>query len=184
MQGKTPTYTCVRSAWNKHETELRNFLSRRLSDPHQAEDLLQEVFLKAMHKGDGFCSLGSARAWLFEVARNAVADHFRLRRDQVELPEDLAISDEEPATVDSLSACIPRVLSELDEKDREAIMLCDLQGMKQEEFARVTGLSLSGAKSRLQRARKRMLDHLTKACQVQFDDAGQVVCFVPRPPIS
>lgn len=182
MPAKQPTFTCVMNAWRTHEAELRNFLGRRLSDPHLSEDMLQDVFLKAMRQGDGFCNLSNARAWLFEVARNAVADHFRIRHEQVELSDDLPTSNEEPPTVDSLAACIPRILSELTEKDREAIMLCDLQGIKQEEFARAAGLSLSGAKSRLQRARKRMLDHLTRACQVQFDEAGQVVCFVPRPP--
>ena len=180
MQKKPSTFSCVTSAWRTHETELRNFLAHRLSDTHLAEDLLQEVFVKAMRQGDGFCNLNSARAWLFEVARNAVADHFRLRRDQVELPDDLIAESEEPATVDSLAACIPRVLSELTENDREAIMLCDLQGMTQEEFARTKGMSLSGAKSRVQRARKRMLAQLTTACQVQFDESGLVVCFVPR----
>jgi RNA polymerase sigma-70 factor (ECF subfamily) len=50
--------------------------------------------------------------------------------------------------------CLPRVLSELSAEDREAITLCDLQGMAQAEFARTTGLSLSAAKSRVQRARR------------------------------
>jgi RNA polymerase sigma-70 factor, ECF subfamily len=184
MQDKPPTYTCVKKAWHKHESELHRFLTHRLPDAHQANDLLQEIFIKAIRQGDGFCSLNSARAWLFEVARNAIADHYRLQRDQVELPDDLTISNDEPATIDSLAACIPRVLSELAESDREAILMCDLQGMKQEEYALLKGISLPGAKSRVQRARKRFQDRLTAACQVQFDERGQVICFVPRPPIN
>ena len=175
-----PTYACVLSAWRKHEAELKAYLAHRLKDAHLADDLLQDVFVKAMRQGARFCGLSSARAWLFEVARNTLADHFRLRKEQVELPDDLVIDIEEQATVDSLAACIPRVLSELTENDREAIMLCDLQGMTQEAYARLKGLSLPGAKSRIQRARKRLLEQLTKACQVQFDENGQVLHFVPR----
>lgn len=184
MQEKPPTYTCVRNAWKKHEAELRRFLTNRLSDPHVAEDVLQEVFVKAMRHVNGFCELSSARAWLFEVARNAVIDHFRLKREHVDLPEDLAVDVNESLTVDGLAACVPRVLSELNEKDREAIILCDLQGMTQETFAQMKGISLSGAKSRVQRARKRMQEQLTRACRVEFDENGRVLSFVPREPAT
>ena len=184
MPETPPNFSCVKNAWRTHEAELRRFLTRRLSDPHLADDLLQEVFLKAMRQGNGFCNLVSARAWLFEVARNALADHFRLRREMVELPDDLAAEIENPASVDCLAACIPRVLSELTEIDREAITLCDLQGMTQDDYAQLKGLSLPGAKSRVQRARKRLMQRLTTACQVQFDEVGQVVHFVPRPPLD
>jgi RNA polymerase sigma-70 factor, ECF subfamily len=184
MPSKPVSFSCVLGAWHSHESELRSFLTHRLSDAHIAEDLLQEVFLKAMRQGSNFCSLDSTRAWLFEVARNAITDHFRLRRDQVELPDDLVADAEHMETIDSLATCIPRVLSELSESNREAISLCDLQGMTQDEFARTKGITLPGAKSRVQRARRRLLDQLTKACQVQFDDAGKVTCFVPRPPAN
>jgi len=82
--------------------------------------------------------------------------------------------------VDSLTACLPRVLSELSPEDREAITQCDLQGVPQAEFAAAKGLSLSAAKSRVQRARQRLRERMTLACQVRFDDAGHVSDFVPR----
>ena len=125
-----------------------------------------------------------ARACLYEVARNALADRLRLARKTGELPEDLSADAEEPAAVDSLAACLPRVLSELIPEDREAITLCELERLPQEEYARRKGLSLSGAKSRVQRARKRLRDQLTQACQVRLDEAGQVSDFVPRAPLG
>jgi RNA polymerase sigma-70 factor (ECF subfamily) len=74
-------------------------------------------------------------------------------------------------------------LSELDAQDREAIELCDLQGMAQAEFARLKGLSLAAAKSRVQRARQRMRERMAQGCQVSFDACGRVDDFVPRPPL-
>lgn len=171
---------CLMRAWHRHEAELRAWLQGRLGNPHDAEDLLQELFLKALRQDRRFCELTNARAWLFEVARNALSDRLRLKKEQVELPEDLAAEVEEPAAVDSLAACLPRALSELDEEDREALTLCDLEGISQAEFARIKGLTLPGAKSRVQRARKRLREHLTNACQVRFDETGKVCCFVPR----
>lgn len=172
--------SCLMSAWDKHESELRGWLRGRLSSSHDAEDMLQDLFLKAMRQDRKFCEIANARAWLFEVARNAVADRLRLKKEQVELPDDLAAEQEETPAVESLAACLPRALSELSDEDRNAITRCDLEGMSQEDYARLNGISLPGAKSRVQRARKRLREHLSDACQVKFDDAGKVCCFVPR----
>ena len=171
------------TAWHQHEAELRGWLRHRLRNTVDAEDLLQDVFLKAMRQGERFCAITNARAWLYEVARNALADRLRLARNTVELPEDISADLDEAAAVDSLAACLPRVLSELSPEDREAITLCDLERLPQEEYARRKGLSLPGAKSRVQRARKRLREQLTLSCQVRLDAAGQVSDFVPRPPL-
>jgi len=154
-----------------------------MGNPVEADDLLQDLFLKALRQGDRFCALQNARAWLFEVARNTLADKLRVARDTVQLPEDLAAPSDETETVDSLTACLPRVLSELSAEDREAITLCDLQGTAQAEFAAAMGLSLSAAKSRVQRARQRLKQRMTQVCQVQLDHAGRVSDFVPRRPL-
>jgi RNA polymerase sigma-70 factor (ECF subfamily) len=171
---------CLMRAWDSHEAELRGWLRGRLGNAHDAEDLLQDLFLKALRQDRKFCEIANARAWLFEVARNAVTDRMRLKKEQVELPDDLAADHDEPAAVASLAACLPRALSELPEEDREAITRCDLEGMTQEDYAHLKGLTLPGAKSRVQRARKRLREHLTEACQVKFDAAGKACCFVPR----
>lgn len=175
---------CLMSAWSQHEVELRGWLRHRLRNFVDAEDMLQDVFLKAMRQGERFCAIADARAWLYEVARNTLADRLRLARDTVELPEDLSAETEEVAAIDSLVVCLPRVLSELSRDDREAITLCDLEGLPQDEYARRKGLSLPGAKSRVQRARKRLRERLTQVCQVRLDAGGQVSDFVPRAPLG
>ena len=174
---------CVSDAWERHEAELRGFLRRRAPGDAEAEDLLQDVFLRALRRKDGLCGLDSPRAWLFTAARNLLIDRFRLTKAQVPLPDDLAAEPEEaPPPVDGLSQCLPRALAELSPPDREAITLCDIGGLTQQDYARRFGLSLPAAKSRVQRARSRLKAHLTAACQVRFDAAGQVEGFIPRPP--
>jgi RNA polymerase sigma-70 factor (ECF subfamily) len=175
--------SCLTEAWTQHEPELRGWARHRLHNAADVEDLLQDLFLKALRQGERFCSVHNARAWLFEVARNTLADRLRVARHTVDLPDDLANPAEETDVVDTLTGCLSRVLSELDADDRDAITLCDLQGMAQADFARAKGLSLSAAKSRIQRARQRMKARMTEVCQVQVDDAGHVLDFVPRPPV-
>lgn len=177
------TMNCLITAWTANEAEIKGWLRHRLGNQAEADDVLQDLFLKALRQGERFCSVHNARAWLFEVARNTLADRLRVSRTMVELPDDLALPMDEPDTVDTLTACLPRVLSELSEDDREAITLCDLQGLAQADFAANKGLSLSAAKSRVQRARQRLRAHMIVACQVQTNEAGQVSDFVPRQPL-
>ncbi|MBS1207706.1 MAG: sigma-24 (FecI-like) [Proteobacteria bacterium] len=174
---------CLLRAWEAHERGLRGWLIHQVHDKAIAEDLLQDVFLKALRQGERFCSIENARAWLFEVSRNTLADHLRRTRETVALPEDMSIEDEVSPPVDGLTACLPRVLAELSPADREAIIRCDIEGMSQAEFAERLGISLPGAKSRVQRARLRLKAQLASACQVSFDEQGKVCCFKPRAPL-
>jgi len=176
---------CVTEAWEKHETELRRFLRNRAGSDAEGDDLLQEVFLRALRLANGLCGVDNRRAWLFHVARNLLIDRLRLTKEQVPLPDDLAADvADAPPPVDGLSQCLPRVLSELSAQDREAITLCDIEGMTQLDFAKRLSLSLPAAKSRVQRARVRLKDRMSKACQVKYDAEGLVSSFVPRPLIK
>lgn len=182
----TTRYPCILSAWQHHEAELLGFLRQRLASPDDAEDVLQDVFLKALRQGSLFCQVANPRAWLFQVARHAVIDRHRIAHPSVELPDDLPAPaiDSGPDELDTLAACLPRVLTELAEPDRIAIQLCDIEGLTQQTFADRLGLTLAAAKSRIQRARARLRAQLTDACKVRFDAAGKVCCHTPRPPID
>lgn len=140
-------FDCVLAAWRAHEAELRGYLIHRLGDADSADDVLQEIFLKAMRQGATFCEINQPRAWLFQVARNTL-----LQRNLAEMPVE----------------------------DRQIIEQCDLQGVRQQDFARAHGLSLPATKSRLLRARQRLRDRLTRNCQVHLDENGRVCCHVPR----
>lgn len=176
---------CLDTAWKQHAAELRSWLRHRTSQPQDVDDMMQDLYMKALRQGSRFCDVHNARAWLFEVSRNALADRLKLKREMVELPDDLpAALPQDAAPVDNLAACLPRVLSELSPTDREVIALCDLNGLPQAVYAAQVGLHLSAAKSRLQRARRRLRAQMTLACQVKMDADGHVEGFVPRPPLA
>lgn len=176
------SFDCALAAWQTHEAELRGYLVHRLGNAHAADDMLQEIFIKSMRQGQGFCEIDNPRAWLFQVARNALVDQARGSKVLVALPDDLAAPEEgERAPVDELDACLLRNLAELPAEDRDIIEQCDLQGVRQLAFAQSHGMSLAAAKSRLLRARQRLREALTRNCQVHFDQTGRVCCHVPRP---
>lgn len=177
-----PTETCVSRAWQIHQFELLHFLHARLRDRVEAADLLQDVFLKALRQGRGFCELDNPRAWLFSVARNALIDHVRGRRTQVDLTDDLAAPEHELPPVDDLVTCLPVALLRLPPGDRDILERCELGSMTQREYAAARGISVAAAKSRVLRARMHLREALTEVCGVHFDqDTGKVCCQVPTP---
>jgi RNA polymerase sigma-70 factor (ECF subfamily) len=181
------SFACVSAAWQAHEGELLGYLRHRLSDADAADDVLQDVFVKAMRHGQGFCTLDNPRAWLFQVARNALIDRARTSHPMEPFPEGpeepVAPPQETVEPVDALAGCLVRSLSELSEDDAAILQACDLEGQTQREFADAHGLGLSATKSRLLRARQRLRDRLTTVCQVRFESDGSVASHVPRPPI-
>lgn len=166
-------------AWRENEKDLHGWLLKQTRDSEQAQDLLQDVFLKSLRNKERFCSLEHARSWFFTITRNTLIDAVRKPH-----PETMPFIDQvqqapETPLLLELQSCMMRVLSELDDKDRDAIERCDIQKMSQEDYACSVGLSLPAAKSRLQRARQKLRTQMIKKCQIQFDETG--VCdFTPR----
>lgn len=175
---------CLTRAWSAHHAELQQWLLRRVDDGPLAQDLLQDVFLKALRQGGRFCNIGNARAWLFEVARNTLTDHMRRQHITEALPDDLddwPCTEAEPlAVVDQLTGCLARVLTELPEADADIIQRCDLEGMLQSDYAVQRGLRLPAVKARLRRARLRLKERMTEACNIQAKPEGGVEAFTPR----
>ena len=133
----------------QHEAELFNFLASRLNTLEDAEDLIQELFIRLLQQGEKFCSIKQPRAWLYQVARNALIDRYRKQRAFVDLDEkqpdtlfseglisEPFISEElNPAVMDLLDRCLWRNLEELPPEELAIIRQCDLNGMRQKTFA-------------------------------------------------
>ncbi|MEX2475008.1 sigma-70 family RNA polymerase sigma factor [Marinobacter sp.] len=170
-------FDCVLRAWHNHQVELKHFLLGQLKEPALSDDILQEVFLKAMREGQVFCELDNPRGWLFRVARNALIDSHRLRKHWVPVPDHLPDNRKEVSEpVADLDVCIRASLPALGDDDRDILEICDLGPLSQEAYAQRRGISLPAAKARIRRARARLRDELTRRCNVVLDAAGKVCC--------
>jgi RNA polymerase sigma-70 factor (ECF subfamily) len=174
-------FSCVALAWQAHEGELRGYLRHQLADTDAADDVLQDVFVKAMNQGPGFCMVDNPRAWLFQVARNVLVDRARRTRPVEPLSDELeAPEPESTAAVDELAGCLSRCMDELSAEDAEILRSCDLEGQTIRAFATARNLTLSATKSRLLRARQRLRAQLTNVCQVRFGADGSVDGHIAR----
>lgn len=162
--------------WQQYHSNLRAFIRRRVSDDAVAEDILQEVFLK-MHAGlPSLKSVAKLQSWLYQIARNAVIDHYRSRKPSVAIPESLAQAESDPGekAVEELSDCLQPMIRQLPDLYREAIILSELKGLTQREVAELQGISVSGAKSRVQRGRALLKEMIAECCQLEFDHKGRL----------
>jgi len=166
----------VETIWNEFAAKLGRFIAARVADPATAEDILQDVFLKIQTKLDQLQDPSKMQGWLYHIARNAIIDHYRLRKETTELPESLTAepSTEDPA-VEELKAAFRQMIRSLPEPYREALELTEFEGLSQKQMAERLGLSISGAKSRVQRGRERLKQMLLDQCEFEFDRLGRII---------
>jgi len=170
---------CVTRAWHQHLAELRGFLIKRLTDRSQVDEILQGVFERVLIKRETFCQLDDPRAWLFTVTRHALVELWRRDHHAEPLPAELATTESDAEPLVALAPCVSRVWGDLSQVDQAVLRLVDLEGVSQNDLAARLGLSPTGARSRVQRARKRLSQILVQRCQVQFDAHGRVTHHTP-----
>ncbi len=164
--------------WDQMHIRLCRFVCSRFADEADAEDILQDVFLKIHASLDSVRHAERLESWIYQIARHSVADYYRGRRQQVPLTE-LAVNDDYPEedAAESLAPSIRDIVQSLPEPYREALILTEYQGLSQVELAQRLGISVSGAKSRVKRARQKVRDILLACCHIEFDARGLVYDF-------
>jgi RNA polymerase sigma-70 factor (ECF subfamily) len=168
--------------FEEFDGRLRRFVSRRVSDPMAAEDILQEVYLRIHSRLHTLQDESRLQAWLYQIARNAVIDYYRREKPTSELDEAASLAedtDEKDATQE-LAEGLGDLIAGLPEKYRTALVLSELEGVPQHEVARQLGISVSGAKSRVQRARGKLKQALLDCCHLEFDRLGKILDYQPN----
>lgn len=169
--------------WETFHSGLRRFILQRIPDEQSADDVLQETFLKIHTRIDTLRDEEKLQSWMYQIARNAIADYYRAQKATVELSESIPVPDEPVFEDEVIKDLIPAVKSMVDSLPatyREALMLTDYEGLTQRELAQRLGLSFSGAKSRVQRAREKLKKMLLDCCHFEFDRLGKIIDYEPH----
>jgi RNA polymerase sigma factor (sigma-70 family) len=167
----------------REQSRLRNFIHRRVPDPRDAEDILQDVFYKLVEANRLLMPIEHVTGWLFRVARNRITDLFRKKKpesfsdtavrdddDELLQLEDLLPSpDAGPAALYARNVILDELelaLDELPREQREVFVAHELEGRSFKEMAAETGVSVN---TLLSRKRYAVL-HLRERLQSIYDE--------------
>ena len=170
--------------WTDVAARLRPFVANRVASS-DIDDVVQDVLVR-MHRGlptlrdeDRFA------AWMFQVARNAIADKARKHTPTPIDPADLDDTSAQPDDSDreaatALAGCVSLFVAQLPSPYREAITLVELEGKTAKEAAEMVGISVSGMKSRVQRGRAQLRELFERCCEIAVDAHSKPTDFTPR----
>ena len=160
----------------RHQDYIYNAVMHLVSAPHDAEDIAQEVFMRAFRSIGGFRREAEFSTWVYGIMLNCVRNHWRRqgrRKDTASFAprcgEDDTTSeptspDDGPSEMSQRSetvAAVRRAIDELDVELREVIVLRDIEGQPYEALARIIGVPLGTVKSRLFRARHALKERIS-----------------------
>lgn len=165
--------------WEEFSIPLKNYIKRRINNNQDVEDILQTVFIKIYTNINNLNETNKLYAWIYTITRNTIMDYYRNKNleSSIEcLPEDYFNEEYEENNLNfEISQCLKTMIQFLPEKYKQAIILTEFENLTQKELANKMGLSISGAKSRVQRARVLLKNMLQDCCSLELDHRGNII---------
>lgn len=168
--------------------ELRSgllaYLHQKVSNQAIAEDLLQDVFLKAIISSQNNALPKNIKSWIYTIAKNSVIDFYRAKKSTVPIPDDLIsnyASDEREQQ--KLTLCLLPLVHQLTDIYRDTLIATDFENMPMKVIAEQSKLSISAIKSRASRAsraRKMLKQKLLQCCHIELSVNNKVTDYQIR----
>ena len=181
------------TAWAELHTNIREFIARRVRKPADVDDIVQQVFLRVHQALPTLRDADKLPAWMYQTTRRTIVDYYRApaKRREVpagttidvvpeEEPGDVTADEHEESALQELARCLDPLMNRLAVADQEALRLVEFDGLTQVEAAGRLGLSVSGMKSRVQRARLHLRSAFEDCCRIALDRRGGVLGYEGR----
>jgi len=170
---------CINHIWEEFSGPLNTFISKRVPSEADADDILQEVFIKIHNNIEDLKDDRKIHAWIYRITQNTIVDYYRRHNKSINcsvLTKNITMESDEDVTSNvEIAACLKNMIECLPDKYKQALLLTEFQNLTQKELSEKMGLSLSGAKSRVQRGREKLKEMLLGCCHLEFDAQGNVI---------
>lgn len=162
--------------WEQHSNKLKAFICNKVNGDDACYDILHDVFLKVTENEERIRLMEQPASYVIKMAQNAVIDYYRLKNKAAQHLKTQCTQNAEPVSEYQLAdCCLQSFIKALPPLYSEALILTELDGLSQKDLAEKLGISYTGAKSRVQRARKMLKNAILSCCPYQFDKYGNII---------
>jgi len=168
--------------WKEFHNKISAFVKGRIYDKELSEDCVQDIFIKIDKGLKTLRDENKLESWIFQISRNTIADFNRVKMKNATIPLDdfdKEIEVDENINTQVAQWIIPFIKS-LPPKYSNPLMQYEIEGLSQQEIANKENISLSGAKSRIQRGRIKLKDAIDECCKLEIDRHGNVLDYTRR----
>lgn len=171
--------------YNQFHQALLGFIKSKVNNHHDAEDILQNVFIKISSGIDDLSQKEKLHSWIYAIARNSIIDYYRAssNKKDVLIGDDISESftlEEYNDTTKGLDCCLMNLMNQLPEEYKNLIIDVELNGVKQKELAQKYNLAYPSIRSRVQRGREKFKQLLLNCCNIESDNRGNILNVVSR----
>ena len=178
--------TEINHIWKEYKDQMLDFIRKKVKNKTEADDILQEVFIKILSKIESLKDSDKLKSWLYQITRNTIIDHYHEQQKRNKLDLILNPADEEideNSTMKAAENWIGLYIEELPENYRQAVILSELKGLSIGEIADTMNISYTNARARIHRGRQALKKNLTDCCTFHVDVYGNIIDYHTNPPV-
>ncbi|MFC2110521.1 sigma-70 family RNA polymerase sigma factor [Bacteroidota bacterium] len=163
----------TKKIWDDFSNALLKFILSKVKDPMIADDILQEVFIKIHLQKGKLQKKDRLKSWIFTICNNSINDYFRKKttnrsNELIDAPDNTKEAEHEAKD------CLLPLILNLPKNYKEALLLSEVKGLKQQAVADQLQISLSAAKSRILRGREALKNGFIACCDYTLDENGHL----------
>ena len=170
----------VATIYKRFHSELLGYVKGKVRSKEDAEDILQNVFIKISFGLDKLAEDVKLKNWVFTITRNAIIDYYRVNANKRkvavadEIDQNISEADD-PDPTKGLDQCMNSMIELLPEDYRDIITESEIKGVRQKDLADRYGMAYPSMRSKVQRGRERLKQLFYNCCHISTDKHGNVL---------
>lgn len=170
----------VTTIYKEFHFALLAYVKSKVRSREDAEDILQNVFIKISSNIDKLTEEVKLKNWIFTITRNAIIDYYRVNatKKKVAVPDEIdenIFESDDPDPTKGLDQCMSSMIGLLPEEYRQIIIDSEIKGIRQKDLADKYGMAYPSMRSRVQRGRERLKKLFSDCCVIETDKHGNIL---------
>ena len=170
----------VTTIFKQFHSDLLSYVKSKVRSREDAEDILQNVFIKISANIQKLTEDEKLKSWIFTITRNAIIDYYRVNatKKKVAVTEEIdenILDSNDPDPTKGLDQCLNSMISLLPKEYRDIITDSEIKGIRQKDLAEKYGMAYPSMRSRVQRGRERLKQLFYNCCHIETDKHGNIL---------